>query len=191
MSRLANAIPASYDDASSTCGGLIVTEAHVNADDVIEGQLDRTLEELEEHVDGDVLVLFSVLMWGVEKFVRDVVERRSGESDRKKLLVLLETTGGHVTAVERIVRVLRHHYERIEFLIPSHAMSAGTVLAMSGDAVYMDYFSVLGPIDPQLEREDGLVPALGYLEKYEELIEKKGSSLFHVGRAKSSLPASR
>ena len=39
----------------------------------------------------------------------------------------------------------------------------------------MDYFSTLGPIDPQVERTDGrkgLVPALGYLAKYEELIEK-------------------
>ena len=37
----------------------------------------------------------------------------------------------------------------------------------------MDYFSVLGPIDPQVERPDGkMIPALGYLEKYKELVEK-------------------
>jgi hypothetical protein len=51
---------------------------------------------------------------------------------------------------------------------------------MSGDHIYMDYFSVLGPIDPQVRRRDGggyYVPALGYLEKYNRLIEKskKGS----------------
>lgn len=54
-------------------------------------------------------------------------------------------------------------------------MSAGTVLAMSGDEIWMNYFSTLGPIDPQVERADGkkgLVPALGYLAKYEELIAK-------------------
>lgn len=44
---------------------------------------------------------------------------------------------------------------------------------MSGDNIYMDYFSVLGPIDPQVEGPNGsLVPATGYLEKYNELIEK-------------------
>ncbi len=48
---------------------------------------------------------------------------------------------------------------------------------MSGDEIWMDYFSTLGPIDPQVERvrQDGrkaLVPALGYLAKYEELVEK-------------------
>jgi hypothetical protein len=39
----------------------------------------------------------------------------------------------------------------------------------------MNYFSTLGPIDPQVERQDGrkgLIPALGYLAKYAELVEK-------------------
>jgi hypothetical protein len=37
----------------------------------------------------------------------------------------------------------------------------------------MDYYSVLGPIDPQVENQDGrLIPALGYLIRYEELVDK-------------------
>jgi hypothetical protein len=52
-------------------------------------------------------------------------------------------------------------------------MSAGTVLVMCGDKIHMDYFSVLGPIDPQALRPGGgSVPALGYLAQYERLIEK-------------------
>jgi hypothetical protein len=52
-------------------------------------------------------------------------------------------------------------------------MSAGTVLVMSGDRIHMDYFSILGPIDPQTPRPDGsLVPAMGHLHQYERLIEK-------------------
>ena len=44
---------------------------------------------------------------------------------------------------------------------------------MSGDAIHMDYYSRLGPIDPQVENQGGrMVPALGYLEKYQELIKK-------------------
>jgi hypothetical protein len=44
---------------------------------------------------------------------------------------------------------------------------------MSGDAIHMDYYSRLGPIDPQVENQKGrLVPALGYLEKYNQLLEK-------------------
>jgi membrane-bound ClpP family serine protease len=51
-------------------------------------------------------------------------------------------------------------------------MSAGTVLTMAGDRIFMDYYSNLGPIDPQIAKGDGFVPALGYLAKYEELIGK-------------------
>lgn len=52
-------------------------------------------------------------------------------------------------------------------------MSAGTILCMSGDKIYMDYSSALGPIDPQVANSDGqLVPALGYLDHVERLIKK-------------------
>ena len=41
----------------------------------------------------------------------------------------------------------------------------------------MDYYSVLGPIDPQVPSQDGhrLIPAVGYLIKYEELLQKANS----------------
>jgi len=51
--------------------------------------------------------------------------------------------------IERIVAVMRNHYESVSFIIPNFAFSAGTVLALSGDEIYMDYYSVLGHIDPQ------------------------------------------
>jgi hypothetical protein len=44
---------------------------------------------------------------------------------------------------------------------------------MSGDAIWMDYYSRLGPIDPQVQSNTGrAVPALGYLIQWERLIEK-------------------
>jgi hypothetical protein len=44
---------------------------------------------------------------------------------------------------------------------------------MSGDAIYMDYYSRLGPIDPQVGTASGRrVPALGYLVQWERLLEK-------------------
>ena len=51
-------------------------------------------------------------------------------------------------------------------------MSAGTIFCMSGDKIYMDYSSSLGPIDPQVWNGKQWVPALGYLDKVEELLEK-------------------
>lgn len=54
-------------------------------------------------------------------------------------------------------------------------MSAGTVLAMAGNRIFMSHSSCLGPIDPQIVRDDKLVPALGYLNEYETLKEKSKS----------------
>ena len=44
---------------------------------------------------------------------------------------------------------------------------------MSGDNIYMNYYSALGPVDPQVQNKDGkLVAALGYLDKINELLVK-------------------
>ena len=72
--------------------------------------------------------------------------------------------------VERLVAVMRTHYERVSFVIPNYAYSAGTVLALSGDKIYMDYYSVLGPIDPQYRNQDGsYLPGHGILSKFEDI----------------------
>ena len=45
---------------------------------------------------------------------------------------------------------------------------------MSGDKIYMDYASSLGPIDPQVPTPDTgeFVPALGYLDKVQEITKR-------------------
>ena len=124
-------------------------------------------------LDADGLTIISAMQPGVEHRVKIAIEAR--EDRRPNLVVILDTPGGVVEVVERIVRVLRHHYTEVKFVIPDRAMSAGTVLAMSGDDILMDYHSCLGPIDPQLQLDDRLVPALSYLAQYENLIEKSRS----------------
>lgn len=95
-----------------------------------------------------------------------VEDLRQREERPHRLAVLLTTSGGLIETVQRIVETLRHHYDHVSFVIPNFALSAGTVLAMSGDEIYMDYYSRLGPIDPQVQTVRGRqVPALGYLVK--------------------------
>tara|TARA_Y100000815_G_C13204231_1_gene447959 strand:+ start:169 stop:804 length:636 start_codon:yes stop_codon:yes gene_type:complete len=68
---------------------------------------------------------------------------------------------------------MRHHYNEVNFIVPDYAFSAGTIFCMSGDNIYMDYYSALGPIDPQVKNKEGnWVAALGYLDKVNELIQK-------------------
>ena len=90
-----------------------------------------------------------------------------------RLVIVISTPGGVVEAVEKMVEVTRAHFDEVFFAVPGSAMSAGTIFCMSGDKIYMDYTSSLGPIDPQLSfSPNEMVPALGYIDKVEEFIEK-------------------
>jgi len=137
---------------------------------IIEQQLDSRLAAVEEAANADAIAYLGPMYRVADDQVKDAVEAIHPRRD--KLLVILETGGGYVDVAERIARIFRHHYGHVDFLIPNYAMSAGTILAMSGDSILMDYASILGPIDPQIPRGDDLVPALGYLVQYERLIEK-------------------
>jgi len=138
---------------------------------IIEIQLTDRLRAVEDAANADVLAYIGPIFAPADDEIKDAVEEID---DRKpNLVVVLETYGGHITVAERIARIFRHHYDRLDFIVPTFAMSAGTVLVMAGDSIYMDYASVLGPIDPQVSKDGGgFVPALGYLEQYERLIKK-------------------
>jgi hypothetical protein len=141
-----------------------------NVDQSIKEAADARLREIEACYNADAITIISPITWGLEHRVRVAIEPR--EPKRDTLLVILDTPGGVVEVVERIVRVFRKFYREVKFLVPDKALSAGTILAMSGDAILMDYHSVLGPIDPQVERDGKLVPARSYLAQFEMLKQK-------------------
>lgn len=148
-----------------------------NANEIIEARLDQFAEDLEERFIADLLAFSGRITYGADTIIRDAVEwKKTQKPTRKRLVFFLQTEGGFIEVTQRIATTLRKHYREVRFVVPDAAMSAGTVLVMSGDAVYMDYYSALGPIDPQLPKADGTgyVPALGYIKKYEELMEKSG-----------------
>jgi hypothetical protein len=145
------------------------------ADEIVTRQLASLLRAIEDDFKADALTYIGPIFYGADEVIKDAVETLSGR--KKRLVLILETTGGLAEVTRRISDTLRRHYRRVEFLIPSHAMSAGTILAMSGDAIWMNYYSVLGPIDPQVPTQDGtrLIPATGYLIRYEKLLAKANS----------------
>lgn len=144
-----------------------------NSNAIVEDQLSTRVRQIEKLLQADALTYMGPIIDDTPDLFRLAVEDHDFQ-EHEKLLILLETNGGYVEAAERIVTITRHHYLTVDFLVLSHAMSAGTVLAMSGDDIYMDYASMLGPIDPQLGRPGSstLVPALGYLEQYQRLVDK-------------------
>ncbi len=105
--------------------------------------------------------------------LKEVIEKNK---QNPNLAVLIYSGGGLVESAEKMVNIMRHHYEDVVFIIPEMAMSAATIMCMSGDQIYMDYSSSLGPIDPQVQNKEGhFVPALGYLDKVNEIIEKSNN----------------
>ncbi|MEO0617756.1 MAG: serine dehydrogenasease [Pseudomonadota bacterium] len=144
----------------------------MSSDGVVRKQLDTALKKIEDILDGSALVFVGPLRFGIDDVLRDV-ERRM-KNKRERLIVILETPGGFAEVTQRIAdKVFRNNFSIVDFVVPNHAMSAGTILVMSGDAIYMDDYSNLGPIDPQVENFRGqMVPASGYLRQYDGLLQK-------------------
>jgi len=129
---------------------------------------------LESELNADVLTFHFEIGTGVDDIVKMLIEEISTDADKHDtLFVILTTPGGSLNPLKRIVTVFRHFYNKVNFIIPDYAYSAGTILALSGDEIWMNYYSALGPVDPQVQTKDGhFVAALGYLDKVNEMIEK-------------------
>ena len=140
-------------------------------DDHIKTQLDKYIASIGVLLDdADTMSIVSPIIPGLDGMVRDAIEMKKTPKD--KVVIILQTPGGVVEVVERMVGVIRNFYQEVIVIVPDQAMSAGTVFALSADQIMMDYFSRLGPIDPQIFKDDRLVPALSYLKQYEKLNKK-------------------
>lgn len=137
------------------------------------GKLQET--HFPEH---DLIIYYGPIEFWAKNLFRQQLEAYAQSDDgcKSSLLIILNTGGGSAEIVEKMVEMSRHFYSDVDFLVPDYAMSAGTIWCMSGNKIYMDYSSSLGPIDPQVLNNDGKwVPALGYLDKCNELIARSAN----------------
>lgn len=141
--------------------------------------------QLEQHFCCDLIAYMGPIYPMALTRYREVIEKLKtspssiANFEKDKLVIVLTTPGGIVETVEKMVEITRHHYSDVSFVVPDMAMSAGTVWSMSGDRIWMDYASSLGPIDPQVQSQasnGGLVPALGYIDKVNEFIGKANAN---------------
>lgn len=145
-------------------------------DEEIWENINKTASKLEDMFEAHVVFYHGYIHDALLKDFRNFIEKVVSTNKKRRLVFFIHTSGGSVQACEKIVEIIRHHYEEVYFVVPDMAMSAGTILCMSGDKIYMDYSSSLGPIDPQVTvTSDGqlkFVPALGYLDMVDYFIEK-------------------
>lgn len=85
----------------------------------------------------------------------------------KGLTLFLHTPGGITNASETIVSYLTSKFTDIEVVIPTFAMSAGTMISLSADRIIMGRQSQLGPIDPQMPVFGQFVSARAVVDQFE------------------------
>lgn len=71
---------------------------------------------------------------------------------RMPLDLVLQTPGGLVLASMQIARAIRSHQGKVTVVVPHHAMSGGTLIALAADEILMSPHAVLGPVDPQINQ---------------------------------------
>ncbi len=86
----------------------------------------------------------------------------------KQLCLILHTPGGSINAAETIVSYLFSKFNDIEVIVPTYAMSAGTMISLAANKIIMGRQSQLGPFDPQLHIGGGrIVPAAAVVDQFE------------------------
>ena len=91
-----------------------------------------------------------------------------GMDFNKGLLLMLHTPGGMAEAAESIVDYLWQKFPTVHALIPTYAMSAGTMIALGCEKIIMGRQSQLGPTDPQLIIDNRPYSAHSIVAQFEE-----------------------
>lgn len=84
------------------------------------------------------------------------------------LTLVLHTPGGSPDAADSIVGYLRSKFDYIEVIVPTFAMSAGTMVSLASDLILMGRQSQLGPIDPQMMTRHGVVSAHTVVDLFQQ-----------------------
>ena len=88
----------------------------------------------------------------------------------KPFNLILYTPGGEIFSATYISRMFSQYSGKIRSIIPTFAMSGGTLLALSTDEICMNDYSSLGAVDPQL----GTMFKFGSARAWKEILKIKG-----------------
>lgn len=74
----------------------------------------------------------------------------------EELDVILQTPGGDIDAAYLIIKLLKQKAKTLNIFVPLFAKSAGTLICLAADKLYLADLSELGPLDTQIpEARDG------------------------------------
>jgi hypothetical protein len=65
----------------------------------------------------------------------------------RSAVVCIETNGGDSAAAHRAASLLQQRFDKLYVVVSHHCYSAGTIIALAGDQLWMTPTAVLGPVD--------------------------------------------
>ena len=106
------------------------------------------------------------------KFVVDInddvsfIKRYSMVNIDDDIHIIIHCRGGDIDSSDCILNILLTHQGVVNIYVPYLAYSAGTMIALCADNLYMNTYSLLSPVDPQIDfdNNDDLTPVVSYLK---------------------------
>ncbi len=80
--------------------------------------------------------------------------------------IILDTDGGSVVASDRLLSHITKSKIKLKIYVIRKAYSAGTVLALSADKLYMDKNACLSPTEPQITLENDTYSVKDFMDLY-------------------------
>ena len=145
------------------------------------------ISDLREETGREVIVYFAQLNEGIDHTDSDDISEIIDGLQSYDVDIIIQTPGGLVDAVEKIILLLRCRLDSYRVIVPGWAKSGGTAIALSSEEILLGVNSELGPIDPQMPLSEyhGLVPCEFVSQDKDQpwLIRKMAES--HVERMKA------
>ncbi len=119
----------------------------------IRAQVDSAAGKLAGHFSGPLLIMYypdEATIDAEDIAILYQYLRRQGltpDSPLPTLNVALHTMGGDANASYRLAQLLRDFGSKVTFIIPEHAYSGGTTIALAGDRIVLAHYAVLSPVD--------------------------------------------
>ncbi len=109
----------------------------------------------------DLLIIRSVID---KNMYDDIVQNVSNGKTANHIIMAVETAGGDPMFAFRSMKYLRSEYQKISFVVFDMSMSAGTLMALGSDVIYLSNGACLGPLDLQVSHpnpsDDTIISAL-------------------------------
>ena len=94
-----------------------------------------------------------------------------GETD--PLTIIIHSIGGAIFSGWKIASCLNDRVGFVRIIVPEQALSAATLIAISGNRLVMQPNALLSPVDPQYFHQEHLVSALDLMDSPDVVIQRK------------------